>query len=401
MQLMRRHALWILALPLFSLATACGDETSANSAPLELPSESNEMSDGELGNGGETPQYEENVDPQNDANTTSQSNDEQMQNDDDPMEDLSPNDEPDQTPVAVSSPLVDPNCLDGEWTEALPNPNISLANEIASFDSNNVNGFIFDVLTKRFPLGRELVERGLEGGAFGDCIGIFLRDRSSAEAVITQLSTIVHECAHALDSSLGTFSDNGYLLTQTITLTCADGDTVDRYGATFARSRIRNDGYQSQRAPCNGNYGGNCDSYADIYLDGDPDDSNFESGDQGFNLLIEEVLQYVNSLATGYAFNDFYRGSRSERDGILTFLWYLERYLRMARVEYPNAYEHLTSDPCWRELILNIWGRAWLYLETTEGMRQLGISDAELFTMATDPDLVEEIQRIREAHGCQ
>ena len=43
------------------------------------------------------------------------------------------------------------------------------------------------------------------------------------------------------------------------------------------------------------------DNYANVYLDGDPDDDEFDGGDQGFNSLLEETLQYVNSLATGYA----------------------------------------------------------------------------------------------------
>ena len=73
-----------------------------------------------------------------------------------------------------------------------------------------------------------------------------------------------------------------------------------------------------------------CDFYRQVYLDGDPDDDNFEGGDQGYNSVLEETTQYINSLAVGYAFNDLYSGSVSERDGILTFLWYITRYLKMA-----------------------------------------------------------------------
>ena len=167
-----------------------------------------------------------------------------------------------------------------------------------------------------------------------------------------------------------------------------------------ARSRIRNDAYQGLRPPCNGRLTRTCDHYADVYLDGNPDDGNFEGGDQGFNSVLEETLQYVNSLATGYAFEDFYRGSRSERDGILTFLWYLERYLRMARLDYPDAYDHISGNECWRRSILQVWGRAWMYLSLTDGSERLGISDDAILNLVTEPELLEEISRIRQIEGC-
>jgi hypothetical protein len=110
----------------------------------------------------------------------------------------------------------------------------------------------------------------------------------------------------------------------------------------------------------------------------------------------------VNSLATAYAFADRRGGGsrQSDKDGILTFLWYIERYLRLARTEYPAAHAFILADACWRETILTIWGRAWLYLELTRDMPMLGIADDELFPLVEDPDLVMEIQAVREAHGC-
>ena len=118
-------------------------------------------------------------------------------------------------------------------------------------------------------------------------------------------------------------------------------------------------------------------------------------------MLFEEVVQYVNSLATGHAFQDQIQWSVSERDGILTFLWYLERYLKMAREQYPAAYAHLSQTACWREGILNVWGRAWLYLKATEGNGKLGISDAKIIGLVRTPELLDEIQRLREIQGCQ
>ena len=93
-------------------------------------------------------------------------------------------------------------------------------------------------------------------------------------------------------------------------------------------------------------------------------------------------------------------GSVSERDGILTFLWYVQRYLRLARLQYPDAYGLLVNDPCWRESVLTVWGRAWLYLTLTDDLPQLGIDDDLLYGLATDETLLEEIDRLRDAQGC-
>ena len=117
-------------------------------------------------------------------------------------------------------------------------------------------------------------------------------------------------------------------------------------------------------------------------------------------MLHEETLQYIHSLASGYAFNDFYSGATSERDGILTFLWYTTRYLRMARLDYPQTYQLLSEDSCWRELILSTWGRAWLYLDATDGFSQLGIDDVDLEALVREPVLLEEIERLRALQGC-
>ena len=119
-------------------------------------------------------------------------------------------------------------------------------------------------------------------------------------------------------------------------------------------------------------------------------------------LLLEEDVQYINSLATSWAYADQLGAgtSTSARDGILTFLWYVERYLHMARLTYPAAYTRLSTDPCWQNAILTVWGRAWLYLQHTEGMRALGIADGALMPLVTNPELLDEINRIRTAAGC-
>ena len=167
-------------------------------------------------------------------------------------------------------------------------------------------------------------------------------------------------------------------------------------------SRITSDEYQELRPPCAGGSGPGCDPYADVYLDGNPDDAVFDSGDQGFSVLMEEAVQYVNSIATARAFFDQKPQftAVSARDGILPFLWYIERYLRMARSEFPGAYTRITGDQCWRDLTLGVWARAERYLELTANQATLGIEDDALEDLVQTPELLEEIERLRDL-ACQ
>jgi hypothetical protein len=209
-------------------------------------------------------------------------------------------------------------------------------------------------------------------------------------------STLVHECGHFFDIGESGRGGQAYFLTSTTSHTCANGS----YAVTPARSLITTDAYSPLRPPCDGARAG-CDFYADIYLDGDPTDRTFDSGDQGLDMLMEEAVQYVHSLAADMAFADRLRGaSVSARDGILTFLWYMERYLRYMRLETPRVYDDVLADACWRDLILDVWGQAMLFLEATASQRGLGIDDGELEDLVTDPDLLAEIQAVRDAAGC-
>ena len=300
------------------------------------------------------------------------------------------------------SSVVSPNCVDGEYSEVLPTPEVSIEAELTGYTSAGYMEFINAVLEKRYPIGGHLIENALLDQSMGHCVDTFLSQKSTGEQVIDSMSTLVHECGHFLDISTGGFFSDAYVITESLTFTCSGGSTPSNGGGkTFSRSLIKGDDYSDLWTPCASfGSGGACDSYAPIYLNGDPSDSNFDSGDQGFGSLLEETVQYVNSLATGYAFSDYYSWSTSERDGILTFLWYVQRYLRMARLDYPDTYSHLIGDSCWREAILTVWGRGWMFLLLTEDYTQLGLNDGILEPLALDADLNDEIQRVREAHGC-
>lgn len=299
----------------------------------------------------------------------------------------------------VTTPVTAPikqACIDGQYTEPLPNTSNNIDDLIVSYKPENAVSFIDQVLARRYPLGRQLVTEGVASG--NNCITQFLGDKSSAKAVLYQLSTVVHECGHAADLKRGSFDESTYIITPSRVMTAKSGDTTSRGGLTFARGKILADGYQAMRVACGNNDSSpTCDMYAHTYLDG-------FSGEQGFNLLFEELVQYTNSLAVDFAISDKLQdGQITDRDGLLTFLWYVERYLHLARSNYPSAYQHLLTgdDGRWRRVILTQWGRAWYFLKAAETNPYLGVYDNAIMPLVMAPELLDEIQRLRNAEGGQ
>lgn len=294
-----------------------------------------------------------------------------------------------------------PGCAQGSYAEDLPTTD-SLSG--IPFSSSTADEYLLAALEKRFPMGKEITEGGLNSSLAktqGNCIDRFLSDKSSAAAVLRQAPTIVHECGHFMDLGKGSGASSAFVVRPDLTFTCDKGDTTSRGGKTFARSLIKSDAFYNQRKACGGSAKQGCDFYADVYLDGSASNSSFEGGDQGFNSVLEEANQYVNSLATALAFSDQYKNAKvSERDGILTFLWYIERYLKMAREEYPAAYTLISGDECWRQATLSVWDRAWFYLDAAKDQDNLQLDADALTDLVKDSSLTSEIDALRKLE-CQ
>lgn len=287
-------------------------------------------------------------------------------------------------------------CTGTAYTETLPTT-ASLAG--LTFSQAKAGEYLLSALGQRYPLGKWIVDEGVKrpiSGQPGTCLERFLSDKSSAAKVLAQAGTVVHECGHFLDIGKSASRSAAFVITQDLELSCKSGDTTTRGGKTFARSLLKSDAYYAKRKACGGQVRQGCDMYADIYLTGNATDAAFDSGDQGFNSLLEEATQYVNSIATGLAFADQLQNQKvSERDGILTFLWYVERYLKMAREEYPDAYATLSTDACWRQAILSVWDRGWFYVEASRGKDNLEIDAPAIEELVKDPELTVEIDKLR------
>lgn len=312
--------------------------------------------------------------------------------------------------------LVDKNCIDGEY---ILNPKEtffkqsefpSIQDLVSSYNENNYMAFIYGVLERRYPTGKSIIEQG--GGQ--QAVDKWLWSTSSASSVLSSLGTVVHEIGHGIDQSN---PENWYFISVdadnnpfSFTVPGMHGEMTTSSSPMYSmeRSLVLADDQNYKRPPAQsdkiftseefgeGPFG--CDKmFAETYLNGDPTNSSFEGGDQGYNMLIEEYVQYINSLACAYYFQDYNRPS-SDRHAMLTWMWWNERYLRKIRNEHPDQYEYLFNNTEWLELILTLWGRAWLYLSTNfPGMQP----DSDyLQQLVQQQVMLSEIQRVRDSCGC-
>lgn len=298
---------------------------------------------------------------------------------------------------------VDAGCVDGQVREALPTPTVDISDLVAAYRREDARGFVDAVLARRWPWGTTLTAGTFKSGV--SCVlGPSYRLESAAEA-LEEMDTIAHECGHNVDRAGSRYTADGQQLyvNGPGAIRTIRGDMRAWRGDTFARGRIRDDAFASVFPACRAQQYTGCDSFAELYLGGDLDDDVMDLGDQSFGTLLEEAVQYINDLATAWAVLDPARtSSTNNRDGVLAMLWYVERYLALARTRYPDTYRVLTTsdDGAWRDAILEVWGRAWLYLEHTAGLPQLGIDDDALERAVLTPALLDEIERLRAAAGC-
>ena len=312
------------------------------------------------------------------------------------------------TETASADTVTTPNdktvagCPDGQFSETPANPAGDIKSLVAAFTPASALTFIDQALGVRYPLGQFLLVEGAKTkmGGGKNCVDAFFQaaQGSTAAGALSQASTLVHECGHLYDIGKSGAA-RMYFINEKIQFLCT-GLSYQGTNKSFARSLIKNDAYGAAWPAC-ANFGmQGCDGYAPIYLNGNPSDTKFESGDQGYDMLLEEVTQYVNSLATDFAFASQSQFSTSAEDGILTFLWYMTRYLHMARLDYPSTYKYMSENECWRRATLTIWGRAWFYLQKTKGNAKLNLKGKMLRGLVDHPDLLDEIARLRQIEGC-
>ncbi|GAA0259022.1 hypothetical protein GCM10010492_70010 [Saccharothrix mutabilis subsp. mutabilis] len=314
------------------------------------------------------------------------------------------------------SVVVDRDCADGTFVQTVedfrvPSQFTDISDLVNGYSAAGYMNFINGVLSRRYPTGKRIVDLG--GGQAA--VDRWLWRKDTAAQVLGQLSMVVHEIGHQIDKSN---PENKYFVTRTrngadLVLTApgmhGKGTTSTSPMFSMARSLLLADAENRKRPPAergtittsrefgSGSHGSDR-TYAETYLNGDPSDTRFDSGDQGFNMLVEEWNQYINSMAVTYYLRGDTSTRTSDRHALLTFLWWIERYLAKIRTEHPDQHTYLTSNPSWRTTLLTLWGRSWRYLNTSvPGMEP---DTAYLTELVRQPHLLTEIQRLRGANGC-
>jgi len=84
----------------------------------------------------------------------------------------------------------------------------------------------------------------------------------------------------------------------------------------------------------------------------------------------------------------------SARDGLLTFLYYTEKYLQLARTAHSADYDRILADEDAVHTLDVLWGRANLYLELTSGTPALGINDDSIAGFVFDAANLDELRLV-------
>jgi hypothetical protein len=282
---------------------------------------------------------------------------------------------------------VDPKCLDGIVYNAEKMPmRASITDLMGTFTVANRLPWVTQVLDRRLPLGALFVTTATktDPNGEGNCFGVsFDASATTAQKTLEGLNTVVHECGHMMD-----LSQDRFMIRLDLEYKCT------LQSSSPPRSIILQDEFDAL-----GPKGGGLDFVKDIYL---KPTGTGNGGDQNFPLLFTEWNQYVNNLASGYAYWDYVKG-RGSAEGSRFFAWFVERYLRLVHTKYVAEYNKLANDMCWRQLILADWGRANRYwdqmkaenvaLSTTEGDK--------VDMLVSDPRLIAEIENLRVLDGCR
>ena len=86
--------------------------------------------------------------------------------DDTSVTDTEDTDTDNQETVTTDSEYVDQDCVDGQYSEVVPTPNTDIDSIKDTYSSNNVEGFISDVLGQRFTVGQYIFQQGVQAIEF-------------------------------------------------------------------------------------------------------------------------------------------------------------------------------------------------------------------------------------------
>jgi hypothetical protein len=253
------------------------------------------------------------------------------------------------------------------YTEALCDDTASLADLSAAYADSpaGLRAAVRGIAERRYPIGVAFIDVQSDTQLAG-----WFRTRATFSDVLGGFEVAVHEGGHVWDLTM-IRTDWPYRVRDDLVIR-------PRRLTNFNRSEI----LTLHANP-------DADSYDEVYLRG-------QSGMQGFNTLLDEYVQYTHSLAARYCTRDSLRpGLRvSSRDGILTLMYYVELYLKLARTAHPADYAAIVADPGHVALIRTVWQRAEFWLERSAPFPALGLHDAQIRAWTYAPENVMEIEML-------
>jgi hypothetical protein len=179
-------------------------------------------------------------------------------------------------------------------------------------------------------------------------------DPSSWDALMQALMTMCHEETHGYDYGHADANSFNYFMPPT-------KQVRPPATQTFPRSEILDEITDDSTQ-----------QYDQTYLMGD-------QGSYGFIEMNDELNAYTNGLACIAAVGDQITSGISARDGVAASLYYLELYLRKARIAHADVYAALKSSPDWQSFVRFAWARGHFWYAYALPNANLGIADARIW----------------------
>ena len=222
-----------------------------------------------------------------------------------------------------------------------------------------------EVLALRYAHGRYIVAHPKVNGDLAPWL-----ETGTWKDFVQSLSTGVHEVNHQLGFALSDFTTYAYVVREDAQFDVPMVGTYDR--SAIAEYLNADDQARSQ--------------YFATYFTG-------QMGAQGFETLLDELNAYIHTTFTDLGVIDqMPKGlSISSRDGVVSFLYFTELYLRHGREKEKATWEKMRATPQLVALIRLLWARANFILEKTAANPQLGLDDAYWLALALAPENVAEL----------
>jgi hypothetical protein len=242
----------------------------------------------------------------------------------------------------------------------------------AAYEPGTLRQTLIAIAQRRYPPAVAVFTDSSQSSQAMYLVGLPKDMAGDFDVVLQLFPGLAHELGHQWDLS---HRSNGY------TYRVDDGRVYRTADVrTFPRSEILT------RHPDPGG-----DPYAPLYLKG-------SSGKQGINMLLEEFVQYTHQLAAAHCTIDVdpTMGEDTyipDRDGVLTFMWYLETYLAIARDKHPADYRKMMKARGLRVALLDTWRRAEYWLAHTTSAPP-GTKSALLEQRMREPSSIREIELV-------